>query len=130
MKVTDILLQTQHIAEDIVSFFEHTKWGKENSYFFKELQEEINTPCVLAVAGEVKVGKSSLINALLGVDLAVTGTTETTATINVFKKGQPISKDTPILCQWIDGRKEWKPRSFLPSIQWVHYCLITDLHDF
>lgn len=117
MKVTDILLQTQHIAEDIVSFFEHTKWGKENSYFFKELQEEINTPCVLAVAGEVKVGKSSLINALLGVDLAVTGTTETTATINVFKKGQPISKDTPILCQWIDGRKEWKPRSFLDSLQ-------------
>lgn len=117
MESSDILVRTQHIAEEIASFFEQTQWGEKYTHFIEVLQEEINTPCVLAVAGKVKVGKSFLINALLGVDLAMTGTTETTATINVFKKGLPISKDTPILCHWIDGRKEWKPKSFLDSLQ-------------
>ena len=47
----------------------------------------------------------------------MTGTTETTATINIFKYGTPPYKDKPILCQYIDGRKEWKDKAFLDSLQ-------------
>jgi septin family protein len=46
------------------------------------------TPFTLAVVGQMRVGKSSLLNALVGADLAVVGVNETTATINWFKYGQ------------------------------------------
>lgn len=46
------------------------------------------TPFTLAVVGQMRVGKSSLLNALCGTDMAVVGVTETTATINWFKYGQ------------------------------------------
>jgi GTP-binding protein EngB required for normal cell division len=43
------------------------------------------SPFTVAVVGQMRVGKSSLLNALVGADLAVTGVNETTATINWFK---------------------------------------------
>ena len=46
------------------------------------------TPFTLAVVGQMRAGKSSLLNALIGTDLAVVGVNETTATINWFKYGQ------------------------------------------
>ena len=72
---------------------------------------------MLAIAGKVKAGKSSLLNALLGVDLAMTGTTETTATINVFKAGNPIDAGKPILCHYLDGSKLWQPKAYLDKLQ-------------
>ena len=117
MTENNILIQTQTLIDEVCSHFEGTSWGKPYWKELKTLQNELSTPCVLAVAGIVKAGKSSLINSLLGVDLAMTGCTETTATINVFKAGKPISQDTPVLCQWLDGTKEWKPKSFLDSLQ-------------
>lgn len=109
--------QVQNLLDDIVLYLDTSTFGRRYVENFKSLQREINEPCVLAVAGKVKVGKSFLINALLGVDLAITGTTETTATINVFKRGKPLSKDKPVLCQWIDGTKEWKSKDFLDTLQ-------------
>jgi hypothetical protein len=41
----------------------------------------------LAVVGQMRIGKSTLINTLVGQDLALTGVTETTATINWFRHG-------------------------------------------
>ena len=41
----------------------------------------------LAVAGQMRVGKSTLINATIGADLAIPGVTETTATVNWFRHG-------------------------------------------
>lgn len=117
MTDTNILLQTQSLIDDICSYFESNSWGKRFICVIDSLRQSLSNPCVLAVAGKVKSGKSFLINSLLGVDLAMTGNTETTATINVFQKGRPISPDLPVLCQWIDGRKEWKPKSFLDSLQ-------------
>lgn len=110
-----MLQHTQELLRDVCCFLEleHRKYVAA----LQTLQEELTSPCVLAVAGKVKAGKSFLINALLGVDLAMTGSTETTATINVFKKGTPPSPDKPILCQRIDGKEEWKPRSFLNALQ-------------
>lgn len=46
------------------------------------------TPFTLAVVGQMRAGKSSLLNALVGTDLAVVDVNETTATINLFKYGQ------------------------------------------
>ncbi len=117
MTENNILIQTQALIDEVCSHFEGTSWGKPHWKELKTLQNELTSSCVLAVAGKVKAGKSFLINSLLGVDLAMTGCTETTATINVFKAGKPISSDTPVLCQWLDGTKEWKPKSFLDSLQ-------------
>ena len=113
----EVLLQTSEIIEEIVKCFEISTLGKSFLGELNSLQEDLSNPCVLAIAGKVKAGKSFLINSLLGVDLAMTGCTETTATINVFKKGQPASAESPILCEWIDGRKEWVSKSFLDSLQ-------------
>ncbi len=79
----------------------------------ERLAESVNEPCVVAVVGQVKAGKSSFINALLGEDLAKVGVTETTATINYFRHGA-----TPtVICHWRGGRAEEKDREFLDSLQ-------------
>ena len=113
----EVLEQTKTLIDDVRSFFEKISFGEKYLPPIASMQEECATPCVLAVAGKVKAGKSYLINALLGVDLAMTGNTETTATINVFKSGKPFSDKKPVLCYWTDGRKEWMPRSFLERLQ-------------
>lgn len=46
------------------------------------------TRFTLAVVGQMRSGKSSLLNALIGADLAVVGVNETTATINHFSFGE------------------------------------------
>jgi hypothetical protein len=50
-------------------------------------------PFTLAVMGQMRSGKSTLINALIGEDLAPVGVNETTATINYFKFGDDQLKD-------------------------------------
>lgn len=117
MTEDSILLSTHQVLDSICEMFEHSKWRDQYLWGIKTLREELNAPCVLAVAGKVKAGKSFLINSLLGVDLAMTGNTETTATINVFKKGKPFSRELPVLCQWTNGKREWKGRDFLESLQ-------------
>lgn len=112
-----ILGQTKTLTNELIRLFGGFPWGKPYVNEVESLEKSLSDPCVLAIAGKVKSGKSCLINALLGVDLAMTGDTETTATINVFQKGRPISPELPVLCQWVDGRKEWKPKSFLDSLQ-------------
>ena len=61
-----------------------------------ELKTNVHTKCTLAVGGRVKAGKSTFINALLGENLALVGTTETTATINRFVYGKPIDPNKPV----------------------------------
>src|SRR5437660_9162047 len=67
----------------------------------ERLATQVDQPCVVAVVGLVKAGKSTFVNALLGADLATVGTVETTATINHFRHGQPA-----IYCIWRGGQKE------------------------
>lgn len=116
MNENSIILRTQSLLDDFIVYIDNSVWREKYSFGLKALQQELTAPCVLAIAGKVKAGKSFLVNALLGVDLAMTGTTETTATINIFKSGKPPYKDKPILCQYIDGNKEWKEKSFLDSL--------------
>ena len=80
------------------------------------LATQVHEPCVVAVVGRVKVGKSTFVNALLGVDLAKVGTTETTATINYFTYGPP-DPERPVRCHWRSGKVTDESRAFLDGLQ-------------
>jgi len=82
----------------------------------EELEKQVYQPCVVAVVGRVKVGKSTFVNALLGEDLAKVGTTETTATINYFTYGSP-NPDRPVRCHWRGGKVTDESREFLDGLQ-------------
>jgi Dynamin family len=80
------------------------------------LAGQVDQPCVVAVVGRVKAGKSTFINALLGEDLAKVGVTETTATINYFRYGQ-TNPARPVRCHWQNGSVSEEDRSFLDGLQ-------------
>lgn len=84
---------------------------------FTQLASQVEQPCVVAVVGRVKAGKSSFINALLGEDLAKVGTTETTATINHFVYGQAANVQRPVRCYWRNQHYTDEERTFLDRLQ-------------
>ena len=81
-----------------------------------KLAESIVNPFTLAVFGYMKTGKSTLINALVGKPLAITGTDETTATLNWISYGDSTQKDT-MLIHWKNGQKDALPLSRL--VDWT-----------
>lgn len=83
----------------------------------ERLSNKLGQPCVLAIAGRVKAGKSSFLNALLGVNLAKVGDTETTATINFFKYGKPQDPSKPIKVIWDSGNETFEDKRFMDSLQ-------------
>lgn len=110
--------QTQKLIDKIINFVEHTPWKSDYKADLQRLRDLVERPCDLAIAGEVKAGKSSFLNALLGVDLAKVGVTETTATINFFRYGNPADPDKPVMVYWNDGREpEEQTKDFLDSLQ-------------
>ena len=109
---------TQNLIKEIIDFVQKTPWNENYTSRLERLIELAERPCELAVAGKVKAGKSSFLNAFLGVDLAMVGTTETTATINYFKYGIPEDPNKPVVVYWNDGREpEFQNREFLDSLQ-------------
>lgn len=119
------------------AFISRTPWY--TCYYGKllSLERELDNPCVLAVGGRVKEGKSSLINALLGKDLAVVMETEATATVNMFRKRRADDGEHSLKVLYKDGSTEFKDLSFMDSLQgkskevlerakkikWVEYIL-------
>lgn len=91
----------------------------KNDYLYniEKIEQKLSQPCVLAIAGRVKAGKSSFLNALLGEDLAKVGDTETTATINYFKGGKPLDPTHPIKVVWESGNETYVDKSFMDSLQ-------------
>jgi hypothetical protein len=83
----------------------------------ERLAGQVDQPCVLAVVGRMKAGKSTFVNALLGDDVAKVGTTETTATINHFRYGNPADPDRPVRCRLRSGADEYVSVAFLDSLQ-------------
>lgn len=79
------------------------------------LAELSELPFTLAVVGRMRAGKSSLINAIIGQDLAPVGVNETTATINYFRFAPPDRKpvfrvhwkDKPAQDFPLDQRQQW-----------------------
>jgi hypothetical protein len=54
-----------------------------------ELRELLTRPAVVAVAGRVNTGKSTLVNALIGTTLAPTSAQETTSLLSYYAYGSP-----------------------------------------
>jgi hypothetical protein len=79
------------------------------------LAESLSKPFTLAVFGRMKTGKSSLINALVGKPLAITGVEEATATLNWISYGNSTQAET-VLVHWKDGRVE--PISLARLMDW------------
>ena len=110
--------ETRQLLTEVLDFIKATPWRADYQSKVERLYDLAERPCVLAVAGQVKAGKSSFLNALLGFDLAAVGTTETTATINVFKYGKVKDPERPVMVYWTDGREpEAQTRDFIDSLQ-------------
>lgn len=112
---------TRQLIDKIIGILEDSPWKDSYVPMFQRLRIEADMPCVLAVAGKVKAGKSSFLNALLGGDFAMVGTTETTATINYFRYPKPdevLDPNRPVIVHWNDGRPpELQSHEFLDSLQ-------------
>lgn len=110
--------ETQQLLTEIIDFIKSSPWKADYQARMERFYDLAEKPCVLAIAGQVKAGKSSFLNALLGVDLAAVGTTETTATINVFKYGKLKDPEKPVMVYWTDGREpEAQTKEFIDSLQ-------------
>jgi hypothetical protein len=81
-----------------------------------ELAESLSSPFTLAVFGYMKTGKSTLINALIGKPLAITGTDEATATLNWIVYGDE-NQEKDFLIHWKDRHPEAMPVAALK--QWA-----------
>ena len=75
----------------------------------RELESGIVRPFNVAVFGRMKTGKSSLINALLGRDFAITGVEETTATVNVISHSSDPRMRGRFTVHWKDRPPETFP---------------------
>ena len=80
------------------------------------LLEALGARFTLAIVGQMRVGKSTLLNALIGRDLAPTGVTETTATINWFRFGQG-DLCSKFRAHWTDGSSTDLPLSH--AAEWI-----------
>ena len=75
----------------------------------RELETGIVRPFNIAVFGRMRTGKSSLINAFLGRDLAITGVEETTATVNVISHSDDPAMREKFTVHWKDRPPETFP---------------------
>ena len=89
-------------------------FGPELQTTFARLARELDRKCVVAVVGSVDSGKSSFINALLGADLAKVGATETTATVNRFRYGQP-NPERPVRIRPLPHTNDWRSIDASPA---------------
>ncbi len=74
-------------AIDAVAAFARERALGEVERRSSALRDELDRPLLLAILGEFNAGKSTLVNAFLGADVAPTGILPTTATLNVLRGG-------------------------------------------
>ena len=129
------------------STIERIPFLQEQTLALKNFEKSARQPFNIAVFGRMKTGKSSLINALIGENLAITDTTEATATINVISYSVNQCrdftvhwKDKPPETYSLEKLKEWtgktdavidksKRTSFIQlysSQKFLKFCEVTD----
>lgn len=112
-----VVSETRDALKHFSDWLKTTPW-REKADCIDGWIKKLDEPCVIAVSGLVKAGKSSFINALLGEDLTVVGECETTATINKIRySGVKRDESHAVRCCWSDGRTEWRDREFLRAMQ-------------
>jgi hypothetical protein len=114
--VTDVERQTRETLEAAATRLEDEGTEVEVVQAIRALVNQVGEPCVVAVVGRVNAGKSTFLNALLRDDKAVTGSTETTATINYFTYGDPDHR-RPVRCHWRNGRVTEERDEFIAALQ-------------
>lgn len=125
----DIFEETQELISSFQNLVSASPFKDRYYASVASIFESLKQPCRLAITGRVKSGKSSLINVLLGEDYAVVGTTETTATINIFKYGTAPYPDTPILCEFLDGTQKWISKDKLDNLQGFSEQVISEIEN-
>ena len=73
-----------------------------------DLPSVIQSKFTVAIIGQMRAGKSTLLNALIGQNVAPVGVTETTATINWFRHGEG-DQCGKFRVNWLDGTSEDRP---------------------
>ncbi len=98
----------------IVSDLRHYPFLREKAEGLNNIVSNAVEPFNVAVFGRMKTGKSSLINALIGKTLAITGVEETTATINrlTYGDGEQLKSFT---VHWKNAASESFPVEELQS---------------
>ena len=79
-----IQLEFSGFIERCTEYFSSFDFLRDSESALREMKENIVRPFNVAVFGRMKTGKSTLINALIGKHLVITGVNEATATINVI----------------------------------------------
>ncbi|MEZ4325447.1 MAG: dynamin family protein [Polyangiales bacterium] len=74
-------------AIDAVARFAESRGLDDVTRAARGLRDELDRPLLLAVLGEFNAGKSTLINAIIGAEVAPMGIVPTTATLNVLRGG-------------------------------------------
>ena len=83
-----------------------------------QLLDSLTSKFTVAVVGQMKAGKSTLLNALVGQDLAETDTSETTATINRFVYGSGAECDK-FRIHWKDDAVDPTDEPLESRSEWV-----------
>ena len=107
----------EELIDNVREYVDGSPWRNDFLAQIDTLKAQIDDPCVLAITGRVKAGKSSFLNALLGKELAMVGITETTATINIFKYGTPEDPEKPVRVYWENGMTTLESLNFMDSLQ-------------
>ncbi len=86
-------------ARDLISAARSTYSGDaEASWMLDECLYRLDEPLRVALAGSLKAGKSTLLNSLVGQDIAPTDATECTKVVTWYRNGV-----TPAVTAWYDG---------------------------
>lgn len=117
----DVVTKTKSLLDTGAAFFERFNGCSQYLLEIDRMRRKLHQPCVLAVGGKVKAGKSSFINALLGKNLAKVGELETTATINMFRHiseaDAGYTPERPVKVVWDNGVETYETFSFMDSLQ-------------
>lgn len=109
--------KTIELLDSCFAFLEKLPGQDKRLAELSMLRNRLSQPCVLAIAGKVKAGKSSFLNALMGVNLAKVGDLETTATINRFSYGVPEDPAHPVKVVWDNGMETYETMQFMDDLQ-------------
>ncbi len=114
--MSQLIQISQKCLEKVAAYLSKTPWEKEIEAKVNQMRAELQTPCLVAVCGESRAGKSTFVNAFIGADLAKTGVTETTSTLTFFKYGSK-KENGKVVCHWANGKKSNEKIEFVHALQ-------------